>query len=498
MNTQMRAIKYGDNVYLRSVFSPQEDLLIRVGKGTNRQINFANVWLVTNSSGMSEKELTGGRLIHGNGDDSTPWNINGTYIGGNHGGAAVQELTCKGHGLTTADLGSEWSDAAGVRFFLIKVVDADRLWFLSQNMGKPDLWQFRTNLSGSALTRKAPPASLAFTGSHVAQLVPACRIARQDYLVNGKTPLEDGKEVSCDHFDIVEEYDIINPASLLEDVIAHPGVQRGFTADHLQAVIRNHIVYRFYPNGANVIHFTAEALQPFNVGYMGFIQSAPLSKGAFTTHEYYIPKTIPFQQDGISYDFRSIQDYSFKLPSPLLFKTTNNNLEDAGNLPDRFIQFLGRKENDHTVREVGYALGYSPVRGLTQPAERAKNVASSLMLYTSSKTYPSAIDSKMGPLIPAGKQFHCVAYRQYFNAAALKNATAFYYHEEDGDTIVYADYHKPVEKDVLQLPVRLTGKTISVVEKTPSLTLHTTKSVPASGLVVSVEGNYGYAVLVIR
>jgi len=126
--------------------------------------------------------------------------------------------------------------------------------------------------------------------------------------------LEDGKEGFCDHFDIVEEYDIINPASLLEDVIAHPGVQRGFTADHLQAVIRNHIVYRFYPNGANVIHFTAEALQPFNVGYMGFIQSAPLSKGAFTTHEYYIPKTIPFQQDGISYDFRSIQDYSFKLP----------------------------------------------------------------------------------------------------------------------------------------------------------------------------------------
>ena len=120
-------------------------------------------------------------------------------------------------------------------------------------------------------------------------------------------------------------------------------------AEHLDAVIRNHIVYRFHPNGANVIYYTAKALQQFRLGYMGFIQSAKLYTGQYDTHEYYIPKTRRFTQDDITYDFRSLQDYSFRLPSPLRFMPGNKNIEDAENLPDRFIQFLGRKKDGKTV-----------------------------------------------------------------------------------------------------------------------------------------------------
>ena len=80
----LRVVKHGDYVFVRSAFSSHHDLVVRVGKGSNRQINFSNTRLVPVSAGMDVGKLNGGTLTHGNGDDATPWNINGTYIGGNH------------------------------------------------------------------------------------------------------------------------------------------------------------------------------------------------------------------------------------------------------------------------------------------------------------------------------------------------------------------------------------------------------------------------------
>ena len=492
---RVRVVRHGRCVFIRSAFSPQEDLLVRVGKGSNGQVNFSNVWLISASSGMGEADLKTGRLIHANGDDSTPWNINGTYIGANHGCSDARELTCKGHGRTAGDLGSIWTDEAGSQFCLIKIVDSDRLWLLACNTGKGDVWRFNRKYVGSTLRSESRAAALTFTDVRMVQLRPACRIRAQQYLLDGKTPLGDAKPASCRYFDIVEEYDIVNPASLLRDMTAHPGMERDFVADHLDGVIRNRIVYRFHPNGANVIYYDAQALQDFRLGYMGFVQSARLHKGKYDAHEYYIPKTVPFTQDGRAHDFQTMVDYSARPQSPLRFQPANNNVEDPQNLPERFIQFLGRREGGQTVRQVGYALGYSLIHGLTRPAERAKNANRAIMLYTSSKSYPVAIDGKMARIVPAGTRFHCVAYRQYFRPGAQGRATCVYWHEEKDDTVIYIDYHQSVERDVVRLPGHLAGKALAVVEKTESVTLHTAEIVPDAGVVLSVRGGYGYVVL---
>lgn len=494
----LQVVKHGDALFLRSVFSPREHLVVRVGKGSNRQINFSGARLIAASAGMTEKDLTGGRLIHGNGDDSTPWNINGTYIGANHGCSALHEVTCPGHGRTAADLGSRWEGSAGSAFTLIKILDGNRLWFLPENFGNAAQWKFRTTMAGPRLTCKQRGATLTVTQERVDQLRPACRIKKQQTLVDGTSPLEDARPVTCGRLDVVEEYDIINPASVLRDVIEHPGSERDFAADHLDAVIANRIVYSFYPNGANVIHHTAQALQEFALGYMGFIQSAKLTKGDYDTHEYYIPKTVPFTQDGLRYDFRSIRDYSSPPPSPLQFSAAKRNIEDPANPPDRFIQFLGRKDGAGTVREVGYALGYSLIHGLSTPRERARDAGVALTLYTSTKTYPVAIDGKRGRTVPAGTQFDCVAYRQYFSPADEKAATCVTWHEEDGDTVVYADYHRRVDRQAIRLPAALTGRTITVIEKTPSVAFHGGDTVPSGGPLVSVDGDYGYVVFKVK
>jgi len=327
------------------------------------------------------------------------------------------------------------------------------------------------------------------------QIVPSCRIKEQKYLVNGKTLLEEGKVTTCDFLDIEEEYDIISPDSLLNAIRNNPGKEPAFTADKIDSVLTNHIIYRFQPMGVCTIEYKSHVNRKFNLGYMGFIQSAPLSKlENYDSHLYYIPKTLPFERKGIKYDFKSIQDFSAKLPVPLYFNEKEKNIESPNNLPERFIQFLGKKETDKNVNRVGFAIGYSLIKGITKPEERTKTSNNSLMIFTSSKSYPYAIDSKMGA-VPAGKEFHCFAYNQYFDPAAYKNATSVYWHKQDSAYVLYIDYHKSIDNDIIKLPSYLSGRKIAIIEKTSSVELLTKQTIPSEGIELSVNNNYGYIVL---
>lgn len=496
---QLRVLKHGDDLFVRSSFSPTDDLLVRVGKGRNGQFNYSSAFLLKAEAGMTPADLGAGRLIHGNGDDATPWNLNGTYIGANHGCSDGREVTVPAHGLTTADLGSQWQDAAGTTFVVLKIVDADHFWMLSLNQGTGDIWRFITAVKGPTLQRAADGKTLTFTECKMAQIIPACRLGRQDVLVDGKTTLAEDTPVTCAFLDLVEDYDIISPAALVADFVAHPGEARSFVGPDLQAVVRNHIVYRFFPNGANVITTRSEALLDFNLGYMGFVQSAKLTPGtAYDSHTYLIPKTVPFTQDNLTWDFRAGQDYSVKLVTPLIFSAAKGNLADPQNLPDRFIQLLGHKTADGIVNEVGYALGYSLISGMTVPAERAKNARQALMLYTSTKTYPTACDSGMGNPVKRGTPFECVAYRQYFRPDSAQPGTILYWHPEGDDLVVTVEFHRSLDHATVALPAAWAGKSVTVVEQTPSVTLHTTGPLPATGVVISVADGYGYLVLQVK
>ncbi len=481
----------GNSVVLRSRFSASQDLVLTLGLGSNRQIGFGVASLIDSALPTDKTAPQNGTMFHSCGDDSTPWNFNGTYIGGNHGCSDLREVVCAEHGLSEADLGSEWRDAAGAPFYLLRVVTADKLWFLSENTGEGAIWRFNTKIVGDTLTRTDPATTLSFQEYHMAQLTPASRIREQSFRADGREDLPEGEWVTCGFLEVLDDYEIVSPAAVLADVRAHPGMLRDPVAPHLDAVVSNRIRHCFYPNGAVVIRHESRALQEFRMGYMGFIQSAPLTQGTFDTHEYYIPGTLPFEQEGVVYDFQAFQDYSSKLPVPLLFGAAYANVVATHDLPSRFLQFLGSRAGGQNVRKIGYALGYSPVRGLTRIGERERHASTAIMLYKSNKSYPHAVDTAMGAIIPAGTEFDCTAYRQYFDAQAYPKATAVYWHPEENDWLLYADYHQSVEQDRLVLPATFTGRRIEIVSKTPSLTLHTEDTVPPEGLTVSVEGDYG-------
>ena len=488
---KLTVMKQGDSVSIRSRFSDTHDLLRVIGRGrNNKQINFAYTDLVPKEAEVSAR----GVAIHYCGDDACPWLLNNTYIGGNHGDGHVRALTSTNHGLTVADIGSAWKDATGTTFYAVEIVNTNEVEFLSENKSDGPVCKFTSTIVGDVLTREPGGQRFKFSENKMTQLWPACRIRKQEYLVNGETPLRDGEVVTCDTLDITDENDVIDPASVLAGIIKNPGKEPDFIGDGLGAIVRNTIVYRFFPDGGNVILYKARALQEFSLSYMGFFQTSRLRledrKPGF--HEYYIPKTVPFEMDGTTFDFRAVQDLT-QSSNRVRIATNRNNVEDPQSLPDRFVQFVGHRNDGAAQRKAGYAVGYSLISGVTVPAERAANNTLAVAFGSSIKTYASAISSKINP-VKEGTEFECIAYRIYFNPARFKNATCVYWYREGDATVVYADYHKSVDRDVIELPQELTGKSLAVIEKTPSLTLHTPDKVPERGVEISVK-DYGYVVL---
>ena len=113
-------------------------------------------------------------------------------------------------------------------------------------------------------------------------------------------------------------------------------------------------------------------------------------------------------------------------------------------------------------------------------------------LYKTRKIYPYcfAINNPK-----KGDEKYSVIYRQYFNPQIEPDATAFYYHKEGKSDVIYLDFHKDLKNKTIRLPGHFTGRAITVIEQTPSLTLHTAGAVPEQGIALSVKDNYGYLVL---
>lgn len=493
----LRVLKSGDLVYLRSPFSPSSDLLLTTGFGANRQISFLQAHLVPRSAKMDPSQIAEGVLIHKTSDDSTPWHLNGTYIGGNHGCADAIAIHSPDHGLGLSDTGSGWMDGAGVCFHVLGVPDRCTVEVLSENRGEGAVWKFCTEVSGTRLDRLSGsgPAALAVESQKRIQIVPSLRVLRQEFLADGATPLRDGEPAECAFLDLAEEHELVNPGEVLGSLLRRPGAKPDYLAAGIGAVLRNRIVYRCRPDGSTMVETNSEALQEFEMGHMGFVQAAPLVQGEFDTHESLVPGTTPFEAGGMAFDFGSMHDFAQAMPAGVAFSARGGNLLDAEKPPHRFLQFLGKKEGGLVRREIGFALGYSPVAGITALGLRAGCVGTAGVVSQKKKTYPRAVDQKLCKKVPAGGTFHCVAYRQYFNPAAGSPNASCHWHRHGGGMLVFADFPEPVAGGCLALPPFFAGKRFRILERSQNVALAEGIGIPAGGLRFSSQGGPGFLVL---
>lgn len=490
---KVRVFKNGNNVYIRSYFSPEQDVVIYMSKGrNNNQIGFLTTTLIPSSTPDSEISSKSSEVIHICNDDTPPWILNDSYIGANHGLQHGRNLVVSGYSFSTQDIGSMWVDADNNKFYILKVLSPTNIVVLSENIRKSEIWKFNPYIKGNRLENTANNKACNIEKNNPIQLYPVVRIKRVEYLVDGVTPLPENVSTLCKFLTIREESDIIDPSSLINAVKANPGKEVNFIGDELASILSDDITYRLGPMGCCIVEYRSKANSNFSLGYMGYIQSMQLNKKVFDSYTYYIPKSLPFEKNKIKYDFRAGQDFMPLLPVNILFNANEKNVENPLDLPSRFIQIVGKTVNDKITSKVGYALGYSPLVGVSKSGERANNTESSFLISKNGKSYPYAIDKKLG-LIPSGKEFHCVAYRQYFDPTVYPNTNSVYYHQEEDSYILYIDYQKEIAKDTIKLPSYLVGKKISVIESSIDLSLPDT--VPSEGLTLSINKPYAYIVL---
>ena len=463
-----------DNVLIRSDF-PGGYTLHQTGwaKGPNRQFNFKTVTL---SKGKGRQIQ-----IKPSGDDACPWNLNGTYIGANHGDSIASGMIFeKPHGLTEKDCGSKWTDPKGKNFYIMKIENPHVVWVLSDNISKTkDTWKF-FRPSEKLPLRHADGRELKDFKVEFRQLYSPVRILSRKYLADGK-PMQGKAEVKCRVFTVEEEYDIIATDAILKHVQANPGRQVAFNEPGLDRVLNQKIVYNFYPDSSCIVTHQVKFFRDVRLGYMGFIQAIQMSKGKYAKHLYYVPKTLPFEYDGQKWDFANLVDFTRPIKRSMFL--TAKTFENPKSMPERFIQYL---KDGKGLPDVGFVCGYSLLEGCTTPEERAKNAATALFLYKSHKTYPHALDGGKIRIIKAGQTFYCMAYRQYFDPSQ-----GYYLNRQGEYQVMYVDFHAPVKGKMIVLPPSVRGLKPELVEKASNVNWR----ISDNNLIFDSPDSYGFCVL---
>ena len=525
-----------NDFYVRSSWSETEDIVLCFFRFANER-----AYLIPKKLPLEKFARSGGRvgakLLRSSGDDYPATAPLGAYrtLSGNHGSPFARTLRCAGHGLTVKDLGGVMKTSKGTSYIIkqchhafppvmktskgtsyiiMQIVDQDRV--LVHPEGKNDTMNpgFSPVHPKTKLFYKGKPFS--FTESKFTQLYPLNRITDLRLLADGRTPVPEGKTLTCTFLDFHFTHDVIDPYMAVQSVKNNPGkipspqwvgkwamtlvntpaLQKKYDSYmklRILATYKNH--FRFEGRGAYVNYRNAVYHQRLSSVISLDVMAAWYSglMGKQEKQFFYIPKlkkikTPPvYGKPGFEFDFtKGIYLYP---KMPLSYRITRNESLDPENMPDRFIRVTGTE----TTPLYGLALGYSLFMGCTGQKASLQLRHDIYYLYRTHKMYPYAYSMKN---VPAGKTFDVVAYKQYFNPLLERDASSFYCHHQGKSFVVYLSFHKKLKDKVITLPAEAAGKKITIQEKTPSLVLHTKGTIPADRKIrLDQKADHGYLVL---
>ncbi|MCA9496917.1 MAG: hypothetical protein KC589_08275, partial [Nanoarchaeota archaeon] len=277
-------------LYVRTHLNDTQDLLqvfnVNLTSG-NSQVNFNAEYIFPSGTSYTTATMTNSaNLVKSSGDDACPSNYNSTYIGANHGPSKGITVTSHTHGKDDTDVGSVYRDVDLVEWTILKIVDADTLVVISENIGaSSEIWNYDTSINGD-LTNY-------IGGTHTGditvdsqvfglQLKPIIKNHTIKYLIDGKTDIYGIEgDYYCDYINIVEEYDICNIESSVEYVRNNPGVAQELINGDAQ--VHQQVMYKIKNNGCD-IYTSWTTKQSINVGYFGFIQSSNVNTTLYDSY----------------------------------------------------------------------------------------------------------------------------------------------------------------------------------------------------------------------
>ena len=403
------------------------------------------------------------------GDDVSPYGLDGTLVGANHG-YAKYALTVPGHGKTTSDIGSVWSDGSK-EWVITRIIDTNTLDVtIRARSGVFASGSTLTHVSGASNT-----APMTTTAAVSGQLYPSTKnhkitMSIDDQPIN----IQNGSFTYKKNVTFHESYEIIDKLALVEWIIANKGgeiLQYGGAA--AASVTLDH---RFDVDGgySAAVDFLALQNIPSFQDIM-FGQSVRFGANSY----FYVPKTLPFTQGATTYNLTNLTQASFAAIADFDSAKT----EASGLLADRIIQH----DATHTA---GFALGMLPILDAGPNKRRLNAVNKALRISSAMKSYLYVIDGAKSSL-NAGDYFSAVIYRKHFKVGSR---TAQYPVRSRQGDYLYLDWHGAVTERV-EVPADYTGRSFEVIEKSSNVTLFSTASTSSIPVKVDSSKSYGYAVL---
>lgn len=489
----------GDILCVRTAFDDQNDLVQKIkgitadSNDSNNPVDFITSGLVSkDSQSMTDIE----RVLCNGVDEATPFKFNSSNIGANHGQSNGILATSPSHGKTYADIGSLWVDSAGVKWNLLKIVDENKLFFLSENIvTNVNKYYFKNSMSGVLKHVECAENTSDIT-------VASALVSQQVYPSNQKTQktvyailggeryiVPDGARWGCDYVEIKEKYYVMNPV-LIGETLRKNRPEGGYTEPQNLAVgsplVAYDMTYRILPDGTVFSIFDHEILEDVNFEWYGGQQCiARIDAFGGGVHRY-IPKLKPFDFSGTIFDFRKpVNMNNITYPSGASFQLTKD-LWEKDTAPDRQIEYFC----DSTGNTVAsFSGGFLPVLD-GEPSKRVQNLNAAGFVYKSKKTYPYFVDSAaFADTGTKNQHIRGVAYKKY-NSVAYDDIS-YYAINYDGDVYLYIDCHKVCTGQISLFDVLGDVAAVTQLEKSDNVNIARN----GDTLTVSMEdGVYGYAV----
>ena len=195
---------------------------------------------------------------------------------------------------------------------------------LSEDSSVTDIWDFETVVDGNLTHSQnaTHTATINVQSYTFGQLFPSIKNQTKNVLLNGSTEITEDGTYYADYIDLVNNYDIVNPSSVLDILIANVGTN--YTDQQLNdifktgsQVIWNQILYRVQSNGALEIVYGWRNYVDIQFGYMGYLQSGVISQNDYPNLQIYIPKTLTINDGVKDWEFSDIESWNVAPASSL-------------------------------------------------------------------------------------------------------------------------------------------------------------------------------------
>lgn len=426
--------------------------------GTNPIVDFRGATL--NDIGTGEKKTLLSRDVS---DETNPPVINGMALGANHATVGLN-VEAPAHGKTYADIGSVWIDESGYKFDLVRIPDENNLQFISfksKSLTEPfnRIAKVNGNLTYVSDGVNTDPITVkSYGGGNNSQIYPGVKDVSHTYEIvkdGVRIPIDIkaiGNTYNCDEFIITEEYDIVNPYNVAENLRKNRP-EGGYTENPLTGIGDSIYHYKqiltVKPDGTIFTEVDHQVLVDINTidlyGYQFYIKKDVFGGGVFRQ----LPGTKKFKDSkGRTYDMSIPLEYTpdknhANYDYPVNVTMDKSYWADENIVPSRILDYYRNTDGENVM---GYMTGYLPVYDGV-PSVRREKAGTSIYMYDEfMKAYPKLVSTanlpleKRAALTTAGSRIHGVSYRKYVDLTEFDNEKQYYTINHENMTYYYVDF----------------------------------------------------------